>query len=151
MSQVLESTPQEASAQLINVRSYGVWQGIDLLAFHENAILLDVKLRSQGVTVRHPIPDDDPPLPNDGLSCQLIRSFLDDFALVLSGHGGKENVAAVCMEKDEETRTITLRMSRNDGISEQKLSDLKQLVQLTMQDCGEGSLFFCLELMIWLC
>lgn len=31
--------------------SFDIWQGIDYLAFHENAILLDMKLRSQGVPI----------------------------------------------------------------------------------------------------
>jgi hypothetical protein len=96
--------------------SFDIWQGINRLAFHENAILPDVRLRSQGVPIRSAVLNDDHAESHDGLSPQLIRNVLDDFALVLSGHGGKDNVSTVCMENNEELRIITLRVSSNDGI-----------------------------------
>ncbi len=117
-----------------------VWQGIDRLAFHENAILLDVKLRSQGVPIKTVVSTNDSSKADDGLSCQLIRCFLDDLALVLSGHGGKDNVAAVCMENDDEHNMIILRVARNDGVSEQKLSELDRLIQVPARNCSKGSL-----------
>ena len=117
---------------------FDVWQGIDRLAFHENAILLDVRLRSQGVPIKSALPNDDDIQSDDDPSPQLIRNVLDDVALVLSGHGGKDNVSAVCMENDEERHTITLRVSSNDGIDEQKLGDLEGLLQLVTKTLGTG-------------
>jgi hypothetical protein len=32
------------------------------------------------------------------LSSQMIRGLFDDFALVVSGNGGKDNVSAACIE-----------------------------------------------------
>ncbi|KAK5202894.1 hypothetical protein LTR41_011363 [Exophiala xenobiotica] len=110
--------------------SVDAWQEIDYLAFHENAILLDVKLRSQGDPIRSVIHHDEHIESPDRLAPQLIRNVLDDFALEVSGEGGKDNVSAVCMEHDEELRMITLRVSSNDGIQEQKLADLQGLLHL---------------------
>lgn len=53
----------------------------------------------------------------DGLTPQLVRNILDDFALVVSGNSGKDNVSAVCMEHDEELPSITLRASSNDAVA----------------------------------
>jgi hypothetical protein len=40
----------------------------------------------------------------------MIRDFLDDFALVVSGNGGKDNVSAACMEvSDQGTRVLMNR------------------------------------------
>ena len=120
--------------------SHQVWEGIDSLAFHENAILLDIRLRSQGIATKLPISDNDQFKSDDSLSYPLIRSFLDDFALVLSGPGGNDNVSAVCMENDEEHHMIILRVSRNDGVDEQKLSELERLVRLSVHGLGRGPL-----------
>ncbi|RVX71882.1 hypothetical protein B0A52_04281 [Exophiala mesophila] len=113
-----------------------IWGQIDYLAFHENAILLDAILRSLGSRFRSSTDNDDQPQSQDALSPQLVRHVLDDFALVLCGNGGKENVSAVCMEHDEELRTITFRASSNDGIEPQKLQDTQRLLQLIMGESG---------------
>jgi hypothetical protein len=123
--------------------SFDVWQGLDCLAFHENAILLDVAFGSQGVPIRSAVHNDNDVESQDGLTPQLARNVLDDFALVLSGRGGKENVSAVCMEHDEELRTITLRSSRNDGIDKQKRGELEGLLQLITRPRGSGTELRC--------
>jgi hypothetical protein len=110
--------------------SVDVWQGVDRLAFHENAILLDVKVRSQGDPSRSAIRNHGHVESQDGLTPQLICGVLDDFALVVSGNGGKDNVSAACMECDEELGTITLRISSNDGVEEPKLASLQGLLRL---------------------
>ena len=96
--------------------SVDVWQRVDRLTFHENAILLDVKVRSQGTPSRSAIRNYDHVGSQDGLTPQLICDVLDDFALVVSGNGGKDNVSAAGMEYDEELGTITFRVSSNDGV-----------------------------------
>ncbi|KAJ4523024.1 hypothetical protein HRR78_000514 [Exophiala dermatitidis] len=119
--------------------SVDVWQGIDRLAFHENAILLDVKVRSQADPIRSAIHNHDHVESQDGLTPQIICDVLDDFALVLSGSGGKDNVSAACMEYDEELRTITLRISSNDGIERLKHADLQRLLQLITNVSGPNT------------
>lgn len=119
--------------------SSDVWEGIDYVAFHENAILLDVKLRCQGNPTRSVIQNDKYVESQDGLTPQLIRNTLDDFALVVAGDGGKENVSAVCMEHNEELRMITLRISSNDGIQEQKLAGLQGLLRLITKNPDSGT------------
>ena len=119
--------------------SVDVWQGIDYLAFHENAILLDVKLRSQGDPIRSAIHNHSYVEFQDGLTPQLICNVLDDFALVVSGNGGRDNVSAVCMEYNQELRTINFRISSNDGIEEQKLADLQGLLYLIRQESEPGA------------
>ena len=96
--------------------SVDVWQGIDRLAFHENAILLDVRLRSQGDPTRSAIDTHNHAGSQDGLTPQLICNILDEFALLVSASGGKDNVSAACMEYDKDLRTVTFRISSNDGI-----------------------------------
>jgi hypothetical protein len=54
----------------------------------------------------------------------MIRDFLDDFALVVSGNGGKDNVSAACMEVSDQGRAILLRVSRNEGVNEPMILDL---------------------------
>ncbi|KAK5246064.1 hypothetical protein LTR40_002077 [Exophiala xenobiotica] len=110
--------------------SVDVWQGIDRLAFHENTILLDVKVRSQGDPTRSAIDTHDCVGFQDGLTPQLICNVLDDFALVVSGSGGKDNVSAACMEYDKELRTVTVRISSNEGIERPKFEDLQRLLHL---------------------
>jgi hypothetical protein len=46
----------------------------------------------------------------------MIRDFLDDFALVVSGNGGKDNVSAACVEVSDQGRANLLRVSRNEGV-----------------------------------
>lgn len=118
--------------------SSNVWQGIDRVAFHENAILLDVKLRSLGNPIKPTIYDDPQVEPKDGLTPQHVRNILDDLALVASGDGGSDNVSAVCMEHDESLGTSTFRMSSNEGVTQQKLGDLRRLLELTMETLESG-------------
>ena len=120
--------------------SRDVWQGIDRLAFHENAILLDVRLRSQGAPIRSTAFYDDQIQSDEDLSPQLIRNVLDDLALVLAGQGGKDNVSAISMENDPDLHIITLRVSSNDGINEQKLADFEGLLQLVTRKFRTGLL-----------
>lgn len=118
--------------------SSNVWQGVDRVAFHENAILLDVKLRSLDNPIKPTIQDDQHVEPQDGLTAQHVRNILDDLALVLSADGGSDNVSAVCMEHDESLSTITLRMASNDGVPPKKLGDLRRLLGLTMGPLESG-------------
>ena len=118
------------SAATSTMAPHVVWQGVDALAFYENAILLDVRFRSQGIPIRSAISCNDQVQADKDLSPQLIRNVLDDLALVLSGHGGKDNVSAICMEDDTESHVTILRLSSNDGVGEQKLADFEGLLKL---------------------
>ena len=72
---------------------YKPWESIDALAFHENAIVMELLGRSQGpASVRNEYRAEKHH--NDYYSVQYL---LDDLALVASGAGGAANVAAACM------------------------------------------------------
>ena len=114
-----------------------VWQGIDRLSFFENAILLEVKYRSQGKPIKmtsHIIETKDP-------LGQGSRDFLDDFALVASGPGGPDNVSAACMENSErEDQMLVLRVARNGGLNDEMLCRLKTTIRSMIENIASGSL-----------
>jgi len=116
-----------------------VWRDLDRLAFCENAILLEIKTRSQGnltkVCARQ---DDSDPHSKDDLSRQMICNFLDDFALVASGAGGKNNVSAVCMEAGDQDQIITLRVARNESVDDQMLLELNRITRLMTTGIPNG-------------
>ena len=116
-----------------------VWQGLDRLSFCENAILLEMKARSQGTSTRDYCKEGRTDLPlNLDLTRQMARDFLDDFALVAAGHGGKDNVCASCMEIRNEDQIVTLRIAKNDGVDEQTLRGLEGLAQLMTKSTPTG-------------
>jgi hypothetical protein len=118
-----------------------VWRGLDRLAFCENAILLELKARSQGSSTKVSARQDDSDLHSeDDLSRQMICNFLDDFALVMSGAGGKNNVSAVCMEADDQDQIITLRVARNEGVDDQALLELNRIARLMTTSIPNGLL-----------
>ena len=115
---------------------YQVWQGIDRLSFFENAILLELKYRSQGKPVKMHSPSNEG---NDPLR-QESRNFLDDFALLASGPGGPDNVFAACMEIDErDDRNLVLRVARNGGLNDEMLCRLKGAVRTIIESRSAGS------------
>ena len=119
-----------------------VWNGIDRLSFHENAVLLELKQRSQA---KEPLKlgqeSDCEPLTshNSVLSAQEARVFLDDFALVAAGPGGADNFSAACFENEESSTTATIRAARNAGISSDVLRDLRSLVSKWVESAKAGS------------
>jgi len=87
-----------------------VWQGIDRLSFFENAILLELKYRSQGQPVKMRTPS----IERKDLLGQESQDFLDDFALVASGPGRPDNVSAACMDiSEDDDQILVLRVARN--------------------------------------
>ena len=115
---------------------YQVWQGIDRVSFFENAILLELKYRSQGKPVKMHSPSIERKDPVD----QEIRNFLDDFALVASGPGGPDNVFAACMEISErDDRILVLRVARNGGINDEVLCRLKGTIRSVIEKISSGS------------
>lgn len=109
------------------------WQGLDRQAFHENAILLDLKCRVQG----HLLKPSAVPLHNglhrdESTAARDARCFLDDMALVVAGNGGKENVTAVTMEKGQEG-TLTIRIAQNDGVDLKTCPELESLLKIATQ------------------
>lgn len=69
---------------------------------------------------------------------QTIRDFLDDFALVVSGNGGKDNVSAVSAEISGQEQTMVLRVARNEGINEQMLDDLRRTLRIMAKSIPTG-------------
>ena len=116
-----------------------VWQGLDRLSFCENAILLDLKARSQGAPTRARFGSDDgDALPDGHLSRQMVRDFLDDFALVAAGNGGKDHVSATCMEIRDQDQTMVLRVAKNEGLDEQTLRGLNDIAKLMVKGISTG-------------
>ena len=113
-----------------------VWQGIDRLSFFENAILLELKYRSQGKPVKmHSLR-----IERKNPLGQESRNFLDDFALVASGPGGPDNVSAACMEISErDDQILVLRVARNGGINDEILCGLKGIVWSVIENVTSGS------------
>jgi len=118
-----------------------VWEGLDRLCFFENAILLDVNSQTQGQPIKRGVVQSDANTAISGsqFSNQLFQNFLDDFALVVAGAGGKDNVSAVCMDVDEPNRTFILRLSRNEGLDDETLLHLRRILQLMIQSLPTSS------------
>ena len=116
---------------------YQVWEGIDRLSFFENAILLELKYRSQGEPIKmHP-----PTIRSMDLLSQESRDFLDDVALIASGRGGADNVSAACMEiSKRDNQILVLRIARNGGINDEMLSCLKGIIRGVTENIISGSL-----------
>lgn len=104
-----------------------IWQGLDRLAFCENAILLDLKDRSQGLlnTGRAGKKADDE---LEGIAAEFVRAFLDDIALLASGPGGKDNVAAACLEWNADGPDLLLRIARNEGFDASSCARLQEVL-----------------------
>src|SRR5437016_13370135 len=116
-----------------------VWQGLDRLSFCENAILLELKARSQGAPTRARFAlDDEDALPEGHLSRQMVRDFLDDFVLVAAGKGGKDHVSAACMEIRDQDSTVVVRVAKNEGLGEQTLRGLNDIAQLMVKAVSTG-------------
>ena len=113
-----------------------VWKGIDRLSFFENAILLELKYRSQGKPVKMYSPSIEREDPMD----QERRNFLDDFALIVSGPGGPDNVSAACIEISErDDQNLVLRVARNGGLNDEMLCRLKDSIRSMMKNINSGS------------
>lgn len=124
---------------------YPVWQGIDRLSFFENAILLELKYRSQGKPIKMRSPGSDDHMDLEGLDkknhlAHESRDFLDDFALVASGPGGPENVSAACLEISETNdQDLVLRLARNGGLSNEILCCLRGTIRSVFENVTTGS------------
>ena len=114
-----------------------VWQGIDRLSFFENAILLELKYRSQGKPVKMHLSG----IEREDPLGQESRHFLDDFALVASGPGGPDNVSAACIEISErDDRILVLRLARNGGVNDEMLCRLKGMIRSVIENITSGPL-----------
>ena len=106
------------------------------MGFFENAILLELKYRSQG----KPVKMDSPNIEGNDTLRQETRNFLDDFALVASGPGGPDNVSAASMEISEiDDKTLVLRVARNGGLNDEMLCRLKGTVRTIFDNGSSGS------------
>lgn len=104
-----------------------VWQGLDRLAFCENAILLELKDKSQGPTITASGAEE----PNH----RHPGAFLDAIALIAAADGGRDNVAAACLERSvHEPSALVIRVARNDGLYEDLRADLQEIIDVAK--CG---------------
>jgi hypothetical protein len=60
----------------------------------------------------------------------------------VSRNGGKDNVSAACMEVSDQGRAILLRVSRNEGVNEPMILDLKPILQVMTQNTSAGMFKF---------
>lgn len=99
-----------------------LWRGINRLEFHENAILLELKDKSQGAMTTSKKNEK----PN-----QYSERLLDDIALIASGGGGPDNVTAVCLEKAVgQPPGFVIRIARNEGLEEGTRQQLQRIVEM---------------------
>ena len=120
-----------------------VWESIDRLAFFENAILLELKSRTQGTATKTNSSQGigRSTATTHGLYPYDTRAFLDDIALVASGGGGADNVTAACLEvSDCNDRTLVIRLARNDGTNENTLSHVNTMLTEIIQAHRAGKL-----------
>ena len=107
------------------------WQGLNRRAFHENAILLDCKQRSQGRLLKPSdlvVPVHHQQTPYLSVESNILRDFLNDVALVASGAGGKDKVVAVCLEDHGDV--ATLRLAANESLDSGTLQDMEDILEL---------------------
>lgn len=114
---------------------YKPWESIDALAFHENAIVMELLGRSQGpASVRNEYRAEKHH--NDYYSVQYL---LDDLALVASGAGGAANVAAACMDiSDTPPKCIIIRIAKNEDFTPKEVQVLKEIVAIMNRVGLEG-------------
>ncbi|KAH6668366.1 hypothetical protein B0J14DRAFT_704039 [Halenospora varia] len=110
--------------------SYQVWEEVDELAFHENAIFLEACARSQA--------EESHSLRNihqtNHLDLRWARDFLDDFALIAAGPGEASNVAAACLESNQTGEDfITIRVAKNEDFDSEARQRLSQIAQIMNQ------------------
>ena len=120
-----------------------VWDDIARRPFFENAILLDVKHRSQGSPVKKPVVLSEESGISDAQNGESastwVPGFLDDFALVASGAGGPGNVSAACMEIESGQRVVTIRVARNAGFNVDTLCYLEGIIRAMSGITPNGS------------
>ena len=111
--------------------SYKVWSNVDELAFYENAILLEAVARSRA----------EQPATQRGDHSDFIwaRDFLDDFALVAAGPGKASNVAAACLEMNQDESSFTIRIAKNEDFNFQAKQRLSRIVEVMNQMTQEGT------------
>lgn len=108
----------------------GAWRDLDRLAFCENAILLHLTSKSRGVMTTASRSAGEL-VQSQTLYDQLCEVFLDDVALVVAGDGGKDNVAAACLETNPaQPGRLFIRIARNDGVSERACQHLRALLDI---------------------
>lgn len=118
-----------------------VWEGLDRQAFFENAILFDIKHRSQGQPVKTParkLANWTPTSQSEEDISRWVPDFLDDFALAVSGPGGPENVSAVSIEVDPTHEIVALRLARNAGFSDDVLCHLESITKIMTEVAVKG-------------
>jgi hypothetical protein len=112
------------------------WESINALAFHENAIIMELLGRSQGLPTKR----SDYRTEKDQDNHYSVQYLLDDLALVASGAGGAPNVAAACMEiGDTPSKCIIIRIAKNEDFTPAEIQVLKDIITIMNRVGTEGN------------
>lgn len=113
-----------------------IWESEQELEFYERCIVLEILARSQGKPRQASTHLGRSVRDNDDNEGKPIVHFLDDFALVAAGPGGAGNVAAACLETEEEQMSI--RLAKNENFSPAQKQKLRELVGIMNQIMNGG-------------
>jgi hypothetical protein len=116
-----------------------VWNSLDELAFYENAIILELLERSQGISPVS-IANSDRRRDNneDCGEVSWVSDFVDDFALIAAGAGGASNVTAACLEREESPAVcFTVRVAKNEPFKPREEQYLEGII-MTMNKVKKG-------------
>lgn len=103
--------------------------GFDLKRFVVHAALLRLIDPVRGEPTRTPL--DENPEYDSSNGQRLKQKFLDSFALICAtSDSGGESASAVCLEQDDASAKVTLRVARNHGWTPNDLIGLESILQV---------------------
>ena len=119
-----------------------VWNGLDELAFYENAMILELLERSQGIS---PVSIANSGCRRDsnkgGGELPWVSDFVDDFALIAAGSGGAPNVTAACLEREESPAVcFTIRVAKNEPFKAREEQYLEGIIKTMNRVKNGGSI-----------
>lgn len=113
------------------------WLEVDKTAFCENAILLELKNRAQGMMFRADTSGGGGGTHSakSSLYPYSTQDLLDDLALIAAGPGGKDNVTGACLEVDsvsDDRQILVVRLARNGGIDRNFVETIQNFCDLAI-------------------
>jgi hypothetical protein len=116
-----------------------VWDGLDELAFYENAMILELLERSQGISPVSIANFGRRRDSNEGCGeLSWVSDFVDDFALIAAGAGGAPNVTAACLKREESPAVcFTIRVAKNEPFNAREEQYLEGII-MTMNKVKIG-------------